>query len=203
MDNSTPIIGVLALQGCVQPHRPHIEATGGVFRAVKTEEQLGEIDGLILPGGESTTMLKLINRLDLKNALESTFANKPIWGICAGAILMAEDVENPHQEAFGLLPVRATRNAYGRQLDSQYQTIHDYTVSYIRAPQLTCLPNDNSNVEILAERDGSPVWIQKDHYMATTFHPEMTLSFPSPMHIYFKDMILDQLEYKQRHREIA
>lgn len=184
------------------PHRPHIEAAGGVFHAVKTAAQLEEVDGLILPGGESTTMLKLIDRLSLNEALLSTFRDKPVWGICAGAILMAQDVANPHQKSFSLLPVRATRNAYGRQLDSQYQNIHDYTVSYIRAPQLTFLKND-PDAEILAEREGDPVWIQKNQYMATTFHPEMTLSFPSLMHIYFMDMVANHMKCDNRHRKTA
>lgn len=200
MSADKPVIGVLALQGCVTPHQPHIEAAGAMFTAVKTPAQMQEIDGIILPGGESTTMLKLINRLELKDGLASLFARIPVWGICAGAILMAQDVENPAQDSFGLLPVQATRNAYGRQLDSIYQDIDGYTVSYIRAPKLT--PLDRS-VEIVAEREGDAVWLRRGPYMSTTFHPEMTLSFPSPMHISFIDMVKENMATGTQERHTA
>ena len=87
MKKTTPIIGVLALQGAVEPHRAHIEAAGGIFRAVKTAQAFDAVDGFILPGGESTTMLKLIETFGLWDALTQNFKEKPVWGICAGAIL--------------------------------------------------------------------------------------------------------------------
>lgn len=200
MSADKPVIGVLALQGCVAPHQPHIEAADAVFMPVKTPEHMAQIDGIILPGGESTTMLKLINRLELKDALADLFGRIPVWGICAGAILMAQNVENPAQDSFGLLPVTATRNAYGRQLDSIYQDIDGYTVSYIRAPKLT--PLDDS-LEILAARDGDAVWLRKGLYMSTTFHPEMTLSFPSPMHISFIETVKDNMDARTKERRTA
>ena len=92
MTQQKPIIGCLALQGAVELHRPHVEACGATFKAVKTPAQFEEVDGFILPGGESTTMLKLIERFDLWDVLAKQFAKKPVWGICAGSILMAETV---------------------------------------------------------------------------------------------------------------
>ena len=185
-DKNTPIIGILALQGCVTPHYAHIEAAGGQLLAVKTLAQARQADAFILPGGESTTMLKLMRSFDLFDGLKTEFSCKPVWGICAGAILLAQEVENPAQDSFGLLPVRAVRNAYGRQLESEYQDIDGYTVSYIRAPKLEAL---NDELTIHARRDGDPVWVSQGPVMATTFHPEMTLSYPSPMHTSFIDIV--------------
>lgn len=181
-----PLIGILALQGCVEPHIPHIEAAGGSAVPVKTLADIAQADGFILPGGESTTMLKLIRTFDLYDSLNEQFTKKPVWGICAGAILMAKEVINPAQDSFSLLDMRAERNAYGRQLESITQDIENYTVSYIRAPRLELLDN---SITVKAKRDESPVWVEKNHYMATTFHPELTLDFPSPMHQRFINMV--------------
>ena len=186
-----PVIGVLALQGAVEPHKPHIEAAGGEFRAVKTPEQFEQVDAFILPGGESTTMLKLIDAFGLWEPLQKQFAQKPVWGICAGSILIAEKVLNPSQKSFGLLPIIVERNAYGRQLDSRHGEVNGYPVSFIRAPViLPSLPPRErggseargGDLEILATHEGTPVWVRKGPYMATTFHAELTLDFPSPMH---------------------
>ncbi|MCF8496533.1 MAG: pyridoxal 5'-phosphate synthase glutaminase subunit PdxT [Alphaproteobacteria bacterium] len=181
-----PLIGVLALQGAVQPHKPHIEAAGGEFRAVKTPVQFDEVDGFILPGGESTTMLKLIDNFGLWDSLARNFAEKPVWGICAGCILIAEKVSNPAQKSFGLLPISVERNAYGRQLESHQVEITGYPVSFIRAPVIT---NTGEGVEVLATHDGDPVWVKKGQAMASTFHAELTLDFPSPMHRAFVEMV--------------
>lgn len=180
-----PTIGVLALQGAVEPHRPHIEACGAAFVAVKKAEELQAIGGLILPGGESTTMLKLIERFGLWDALNDFFKTKPVWGICAGSILLAEKVMSPQQKSFGILPMSVERNGYGRQIDSHISTVDGYEVSFIRAPVITKVSDD---LKILASQDGTPVWVQKGHVMASTFHPELTLDFPSPMHKAFVDM---------------
>ncbi len=186
MTNTKPIIGVLALQGAVEPHKAHVEAAGGEFRAVKTPAHFEEVDGFILPGGESTTMLKLIENFDLWDILSEQFSKKPVWGICAGSILLAETVTNPTQKSFGLLPMSIQRNGYGRQIDSHHAPIDGYTVSFIRAPVITDVKGD---VEILAEHDGSAVWVQKGNVMASTFHPELTMEYPSPMHQRFVDLV--------------
>ncbi len=212
-----PVIGVLALQGAVHPHKPHIEAAGGEFRAVKTPEQFEQVDAFILPGGESTTMLKLIEAFDLWEPLKKEFTQKPVWGICAGCILLADKVlvsslrkQGPdkdkrepdpglrrddkvsEQKSFGILPVTVQRNAYGRQLDSHHAAIDGYNVSFIRAPVIT----DAGKAEILASHENTPVWVRSGRNMATTFHPELTLSFPSPMHTEFVRLVQDHLQNK-------
>ncbi len=179
-------IGVLALQGAVTPHQPHIEACGAEFYAVKTAKDFEQIDAFILPGGESTTMLKLINRFELWDILSQHFENKPVWGICAGSILMAQTVTNPAQKSFGLLDMTVERNGYGRQLESCHVPINGYTVSFIRAPIITEIAND---ITILAQHDEKPAWVQKGNKVASTFHPELTMEYPSPMHQYFIDMV--------------
>ncbi len=181
-----PTIGCLALQGCVERHRPHVEAAGAEFRSVKTAKDFEAIDGFILPGGESTTMLKLIERFDLWDVLAEQLAQKPVWGICAGSILMAQKVENPAQKSFGVLPMTVIRNGYGRQLDSHNANVNGYEVSLIRAPVIKDI---KGKVEILAEHDGDPVWVREGKNMATTFHPELTFDFPSPMHTMFVEMV--------------
>ena len=180
-------IGVLALQGAVTPHKAHIEGCGAEFAAVKTEAQIKAADALILPGGESTTMLKLIDRFGLENALKEAFESKPIWGICAGAILLAEKVTNPEQKSFGVLPIEVKRNGYGRQLDSSHEKVGYYTVSFIRAPIIT---KTSQNIDIIEKKYGSPIWIEHQKVMVTTFHPELTNITPSPMHKRFVDMVL-------------
>jgi 5'-phosphate synthase pdxT subunit len=181
-----PVIGVLALQGAVELHKPHIEGAGGEYRAVKTPEQFEAVDGFILPGGESTTMLKLIEVFGLWDSLRKNLSAKPVWGICAGAILLAENVTNPVQKSFGLLPLSVERNGYGPQIESHVGDVMDYPVSFIRAPVFTMVGTD---AEILAEHRGQPVWIRKGRVMASNFHPELTLEFPSPMHKMFVESV--------------
>lgn len=186
MQDKQRIIGVLALQGAVEPHKAHIEAAGAQFRAVKTPAQFEEVDGFILPGGESTTMLKLIERFDLWDVLVGQFSKKPVWGICAGAILLAKNVTNPVQKSFGLLEIDIERNGYGRQLDSHHHDVNGYPVSFIRAPVFATVGDD---LEILASHEGKSCWVQKGRVMASAFHPELTLDFPSPMHQHFVELI--------------
>ncbi|MCD8496680.1 MAG: pyridoxal 5'-phosphate synthase glutaminase subunit PdxT [Alphaproteobacteria bacterium] len=181
-----PIIGVLSLQGAVELHKPHIEAAGAEYRAVKTPAQFDAVDGFILPGGESTTMLKLIEVFGLWDSLAKNLSTKPVWGICAGAILLAEKVTSPAQKSFGLLPLTVERNGYGSQIDSHIEEIEGYEVSFIRAP---VFKDVGKGTEILAEHRGLPVWIKKGKIMASSFHPELTLDFPSPMHRMFVESV--------------
>lgn len=182
-----PVIGVLALQGCVERHRPHVEAAGASFCAVKTSEQFDAVDAFIIPGGESTTMLKLIENFNLWESLERNLKSKPVWGICAGVILLADKVTNPAQKSFGVLPIEVERNGYGRQLDSHTAQVDGYNVSFIRAPVITKI--SGKNIETLAEHEGNPVWLKNGKAMCTTFHPELTLDYPSPMHKQFIEIV--------------
>lgn len=191
--SAKPTIGVLALQGAVEPHRAHIEAAGGAFKAVKTQKDFEDVDAFILPGGESTTMLKLIKNFELFNSLSAEFSCKPVWGICAGAILMAQTVLNPQQKSFNLLPITIERNGYGRQLQSSHELIEDYEVSFIRAPVIKHISAEGL---ARATHNGDPVWIEHDQYMLTTFHPELTRDYPSPMHKAF--ITLTQKFYAQK-----
>lgn len=237
MTTKKPVIGCLALQGAVELHRPHVEGCGAEFRAVKTPAQFDAVDGFILPGGESTTMLKLIERFNLWDVLAAQFAQKPVWGICAGSILMAETVivssssssrwrassealaqtgsskDEPQsgshmdprrlsvpserrgddnagntQKSFGLLPITVQRNGYGRQIDSHHTLIDGYEVSLIRAPVITAV---DDSAEVLARHEDTPVWVKRGAYMASTFHPELTQDFPSPMHRAFVDLVAE------------
>ena len=116
-------IGVLDLQGCVFPHQAHIEALGAQFHRVKSSNDFTSVDALILPGGESSTMLKNLANLQLWNDLQTCVQRVPVWGICAGAILMANKV-SPEQQSLKVMDVSIHRNAYGRQLDSKHADIN-------------------------------------------------------------------------------
>lgn len=187
MSGSQSVIGVLALQGCVTPHRRHLEAAGVEYREVRTAPEIAEVDGLILPGGESTTMLRLIDRFRLAEPLKMAFESLPVWGICAGAILMAAKVVAPQQRSFNLIGMTIERNAYGRQLASRHDSIDGYTVSYIRSPRIAELWE--TDAEVLACREQAPVWVRTQRYMATTFHSELSFAVPSPMHRVFVEMV--------------
>lgn len=177
-----PIVGVFALQGCVTPHRFHLETLGVHYKEVRTSEDLASIDALILPGGESTTMLKLIKEFDLEKDLIDTFRRVPVWGICAGAILMARTVLSPAQRSFGLLDMTVQRNAYGSQLQSFNDTIADSPASFIRAPIIQSV---GEHVCVHAIVQNTPVWVECGAYMATTFHPELSNTNASNIHKYF------------------
>lgn len=179
-------IGIFALQGAVTPHFPHLNAIGATFSEVRAADDLKSIDGLILPGGESSTMLKLIDIYEMKSALADFFKTKPAWGICAGAILMAREVHHPNQFSFGAMDTVVTRNAYGSQLDSFYSEVDDYPVSFIRAPVIDAV---GTGVRVRAEYNGKPIWVEEGRHMATTFHPELTPSYPSPMHQRFASLV--------------
>ncbi|MEP6961404.1 MAG: pyridoxal 5'-phosphate synthase glutaminase subunit PdxT [Acidobacteriota bacterium] len=174
-------MGVLALQGDFQAHRHAIEREGARATEVRTPEQLAECDGLIIPGGESTTMLKLLDIQKLTEPLKVFAAEKPVFGTCAGAILLAHLVTNPTQPSLGLLDIDVERNAYGRQMDSriaQIETADGLTEAvFIRAP---IIRRAGTGARVLATYEKNPVWVQQGRHMVTTFHPE--LSANSPVH---------------------
>ncbi len=177
-------IGVLALQGAFKLNQSHIEALGLQYVEVVTAEDLERIDGLILPGGESAVMLNLMDAVGIKHSLQKFLNEKPVWGICAGAILMAKTVKNPDQFSFGTMDIEIERNAYGRQLESSQGIVDGYEVSYIRAPRILKV---DTNLKVLSRRDELATWVESDFSMVTTFHPEANLKFPSPWHRRFAD----------------
>ncbi|MBP6880741.1 pyridoxal 5'-phosphate synthase glutaminase subunit PdxT [Candidatus Saccharibacteria bacterium] len=176
MAGSKPVVGVLALQGDIDQHRDILEQLGCEVVLVKKPEQLNDIKGLVLPGGESGAMLRMLRPDGFLEILQAS--NLPILGTCAGAILLAKTVENPPQESLEKIPITIIRNGYGRQTDSFDDTVtttddvvQHVSARFIRAPIISDYDED---VEILAVYDDKPVAVRYDHYLATTFHPELT-----------------------------
>ena len=175
-------VGVLSLQGDFAAHGAALERAGAEPVYVREAAQLDEIDGLVLPGGESTTMLKLLHYEKLYDAVAAFGRRKPVFGTCAGAILMAREVRNPLQESFNLVDMVVERNAYGRQLDSRVVELDSPELEkrtaqgkleavFIRAPIIRELTN---GTKVLAEYEGDPVLIENGPHLVATFHPELT-----------------------------
>ncbi|HXW91230.1 MAG TPA: pyridoxal 5'-phosphate synthase glutaminase subunit PdxT [Terriglobales bacterium] len=167
-------IGVLALQGDFDAHRKRLEELGAEVVLVKNPEQLDAIDGLVIPGGESSTFLKLLGEPGLEK-LKRFSRVKPTFGTCAGAILLAHEVENPKQAGLGALDIRIRRNAYGRQVDSSIRQgrfgASPLEMVFIRAPKIERIGPD---VEVLATEGSDPVAVRQGKVMAATFHPELS-----------------------------
>ena len=172
-----PRIGVLAIQGDYAAHADALSDAGADPVEVRKPEQLDGLDGLILPGGESTTMLRFLEKHRFFDLLLEFCEKKPVFGTCAGAILLAREVRNPAQRSLGLLDAIAERNAYGRQIDSTILTAETalpggpLEMVFIRAPRLV---EPGPAVEVLARREGSPVLVHQGNLMAATFHPELS-----------------------------
>jgi 5'-phosphate synthase pdxT subunit len=173
-------VGVLALQGDVREHARALEDAGATTCIVKRADQLAEVDALVLPGGESTTIGKLLDRYELLGPLrERAQAGMPLYGTCAGTILMARHITGPQDapHRLGVMDITVRRNAYGRQLDSFEADLPvvgldgEFRAVFIRAPVIEQIADD---VEVLAEVDGHPVLVRQGHLLASTFHPEMT-----------------------------
>jgi 5'-phosphate synthase pdxT subunit len=176
-------VGVLSLQGDFAAHGAALDRAGAEPVFVREREQLRQIDGLIIPGGESTTMLKLLRYENLFDDLAEFGQRKPVFGTCAGAILMAKDVTNPPQESLALVDIAIERNAYGRQIDSRVVELDpdpDFEkrtapgkleAVFIRAP---IIRHVNDGVRVLAHYEGDPVLIEQGRYLVATFHPELT-----------------------------
>jgi 5'-phosphate synthase pdxT subunit len=180
-------IGVLALQGDFDAHRKRLEELGAEVVLVRKPEQLDEIDGLVIPGGESGTFLNLLGEAGFEK-LKQFVRVKPTLGTCAGAILLANEVENPRQEGLGALDIRIRRNAYGRQIDSSIRTgkLGDSPLEmvFIRAPKIEHV---GPNVEVVATEGSDPVAVRQGRVMASTFHPE--LSPDTRVHRAFLDLV--------------
>ena len=187
-----PTIGVLALQGAYDVHAQRLAALGAETRLVRTPEHLDGLDALVIPGGESTTFLKHLERAGFYDVLNDFVHEKPVFGTCAGCILLARDVENPPQRSFGVLDVAVERNAYGRQNDSVILNAETslsggpLEMVFIRAPRISRIGSD---VETLATRDGSPTLVRQGRLLAATFHPELTDDYR--VHELFLEMVRD------------
>lgn len=187
-------IGVLAVQGGYDAHARMLRDIGAEPVLIRKPEELGGVKALIIPGGESTTFLKFLERDGFLETLRTFTQQKPTFGTCAGCILMANEVLHPQQDSLGVLDVTVERNAYGRQNDSLIQETPSVLPGgpletvYIRAPRVS---RTGPDVEILAERDGAPVLVRQGKLLAATFHPE--LSEDVRVHQYFLDMVRDSI----------
>ena len=182
-------VGILALQGAVEAHRNKLKVMGAEAVSIRSPEELQGCLGLIIPGGESTTFLRLIHANDLWEPILAFAKSRPVWGVCAGTIVMAAQVENPAQESFGLVPIRVRRNGYGRQNESFISSFELHLPGsppvlqegvFIRAPQVVAWEDE---VTLLAKYQDQPVALQYGHHLVTIFHPELSAS--AVMHRYF------------------
>jgi 5'-phosphate synthase pdxT subunit len=170
-------IGVLAIQGDYEAHARRLHELGAQTRFIRKPEELDGIDAIVIPGGESSTILKLLERNGFFVKLQGFVKTKPAFGTCAGAILLATEVENPAQQSLGALEMSVQRNGYGRQRESEIRTAstklgaEPLEMVFIRAPKIQKV---GPGVEVLAEADGLPVLVRHGKTMAATFHPELS-----------------------------
>jgi pyridoxal 5'-phosphate synthase pdxT subunit len=184
-------VGVLGLQGAVREHVQALQSSGADAFVIKKPEQLAEIDGLVLPGGESTTMRRLMDIYGFMDVLkEFAEQGKPIFGTCAGMILLATEIEGQDDAHLKLIDMKVARNAFGRQVDSFEADLpvkgvgNDFNAVFIRAPYVISVGEDT---EVLATYNDNIVAVQQGHFLAAAFHPELTDDFR--MHEYFVDMV--------------
>ncbi|MFB3776203.1 MAG: pyridoxal 5'-phosphate synthase glutaminase subunit PdxT [Bryobacteraceae bacterium] len=172
---SRPRIGILALQGDFEAHRAALARAGADGFEVRSAEELESAAALVIPGGESTTMLRLLREENLFDTLLAFGRRRPIFGTCAGAILLASRVTHPEQESLGLMDIDVERNGYGRQLDSRVAVLDDVEdgpleAVFIRAPIIRRV---GPSVRVLARYQGEPVLVEEGLHLAATFHPEL------------------------------
>jgi 5'-phosphate synthase pdxT subunit len=183
-------IGVLAIQGDYEAHKVRLEHLGAKVILIKKPAQLDKIDGIVIPGGESSTFLNFLAEQGFLEKLRDFVSTKPTFGTCAGAILLAKQVENPPQLSLDAMDIRVRRNAYGRQLDSSIREARTklgdkpLEMVFIRAPRIM---STGKGVEVLAKAGGDPVLVRQGKIMAATFHPE--LSDDTRVHQEFIDMV--------------
>ncbi|HPV62902.1 MAG TPA: pyridoxal 5'-phosphate synthase glutaminase subunit PdxT [Fervidobacterium sp.] len=189
------VIGVSGVQGDFREHKWMIEKLGIETMVVKSPEDLDKVDGLIIPGGESTTMIRIMKMTGLFEKLrEKIKTGFPVYGTCAGLIVLAKEIENYPQESLGVIDIKVMRNAYGRQVDSFDEMIEikgfdrPFKAVFIRAPRIDSYGPD---VEVLAFLDNSPVMCRQRNVLVTSFHPELTEDVR--IHEYFVNMVR---EYK-------
>lgn len=183
-------VGVLALQGAVREHIQHIDALGAAGAAIKWPRELSEVAGLIIPGGESTTIGKLMVEYDFVDAIRDFHAaGKPIYGTCAGMILLAKKITEGDQPLLSLMDIEARRNAFGRQRESfetelDIKGIGPFRAVFIRAPWIEAI---GEGVDLMAEQENVKVMARQGSLLASAFHPELTGDLR--VHKYFIDMI--------------
>jgi pyridoxal 5'-phosphate synthase pdxT subunit len=204
MTAAAPVIGVLAMQGAFAEHLRALERSGATARIVRTEADLEGIDGLVIPGGESTSMQILLERMGLLEPLrETVLAGLPTLGTCAGMILLSAHITDGRegQRSFGALPITVRRNGYGRQAQSFEAPLRveglegaDFPGIFIRAP----LVLDAGGAEVLAAFDGHPVAVRQGQVMALGFHPE--LSGDDRLHRLFLDLVAERGATDQEQR---
>lgn len=189
-DSSPLTIGVLALQGDYEAHACAFKSCGARTVLVRKASELASLDGLVIPGGESTTMLKFLEKDEFLEALSEFAAAKPVFATCAGCILLAREVLHPKQRSLGVLDATIERNAYGRQIDSTILTLPTeipggpLEMVFIRSPRITRV---GEGVEVLSLRDAFPTFVRQGHLLACTFHPEMTTD--TRVQKFFLDMV--------------
>lgn len=184
-------IGILALQGAFQEHKNILDSLNVNNSLIKTKEQLKDIDGIILPGGESTAMGKLLRDFDILEPLKEKIKNGfPVFGTCSGMILLAEKLSNSDVVHLGVMGIEVKRNAYGRQLGS-FETLGDFkgidkkvTMVFIRAPYVE---NIKEGAEILSVINGNITAVREKNMLAVSFHPELTDD--TSVHEYFLDIV--------------
>ena len=172
-------VGVLALQGAFRKHIDMLRRLGVTTRSVRLPADLVGCSGLIIPGGESTTMSRLIDAFAFYDALTAFAQTNPVMGTCAGLILMAQEVDDERVRPLGLLPCKALRNHYGRQINSFVAPVtlgtgvgeQPFPAVFIRSPAVTDL---GAGIEVLGQYDGQPVLLSYQHHLAVAFHPELT-----------------------------
>lgn len=199
-DSARPRIGVLAIQGDYAAHADALAEVGAIPVEVRKREELENLDGLIIPGGESTTMLKFLELRHMFDELKSFCQSHPVFGTCAGAILLAREVRNPPQASIGVLDAIIERNAYGRQIDSSILFSETklpgdkLEMVFIRAPRII---QTGVGVEVLAHRDGKPTLVRQGTLMAATFHPELTPD-DRRVHRAFLDLVNSNLSARRK-----
>ena len=198
MNNGHKAVGILAVQGDFAMHGQMLDRLATSWKLVKHAAELADVDRLIIPGGESTTMLKLFELEGMDAAIKEFAAQgKPIYGTCAGAILLAKEVLNPPQERLGLIDITIERNAYGRQVDSSVQSgkcpelaDHPVEMVFIRAPIIRRV---GEGVRVLGRCAELPVLVEQGNILAGTFHLELTTD--PTVHRYFLTKLSDEVNH--------
>jgi 5'-phosphate synthase pdxT subunit len=183
------LIGILAVQGAYHKHQEIVQKLGYSTILVKTVETLNQVDSLIMPGGESTAMILILKKHLLWEPLQNFCKNKPVFGTCAGAILLAKNTEHNAVDTLNIMDITISRNSYGRQIDS-FETEVEFNKNkiipavFIRAPKI--IKYNQDNIRVLAYHNKHPVIVQQGNKMACTFHPELTAD--NCVHEYFLNL---------------